>query len=218
MKVLDVIKLTCAYLGLYNDYLNYFEPSVNTNSQETLQGQIALQDIVPNSEEETSTTLEMPSEKKEILSLLILAFNNTQDKILKNINLITQETVTLENGKIDISKLSKKLNKVLKIFCNGKKLNYKVLDNFIVLDNAIDYNNIEIEYSYFLPYIETLNDETNLQNLIKLRTFALGVASEYCFISGLFDDAEIWNKKFLQELNEDRKSIKNFITPKRSWR
>lgn len=215
MKVLDIIKPVCAYLGLYQDYLTYFEPSISSKEEETLPNQVAINEINPLNVNDSN----IPKEKQEILSSLILAINNTQEKILKTISLVTEEKVLIKDNKIEFSNFSKKLNRVLSIISNNKKLKYKIFDNYIKLTDTIDFNEpLLIKYSYFLPFIENLEDEINLDNIIKLKTMALGVASEYCFISGLFDDAEIWNKKFLNELNEDSKNIKNFITPKRNWR
>lgn len=219
MKVLDIIKPVCAYLGLYQDYLNYYMPSAKP-PQEVLQNQISLQDLsMQINDENTTQPTTIPQEKKDVLSLLILAINNIQQKILKTINLVTEEEISLENNEINISSLSKKLNKVINIKSSGKKLNFAIVDNCIKVNNSYSINKtVKIKYSYFLPFIESLDDDLPLEVVVKERTIALGVTSEYCYIAGLFDDAEIWHKKFLQELNADSLNLKNFSTPKRSWR
>lgn len=215
MKVLDITKLACAYLGLYDDYKNYFEPSVATNEEEILPEQIAIDEITDEPHINT-----MPEEKKTELDLIILSINNMQEKLLKQKPLITKQEVKVNDNKIEFSTLPNRLNQVLSIKSKNLKLSFKILDDFILVDmpSSCSVKEVEIEYSYYLPKVESLKDIVNLDNLVKEHTLALGVASEYCYISGLFDDAEIWNKKFTSELEKDCEQIKSFIMPSRVWR
>ncbi len=216
MKVLDVIKLACAYLGLYDDFKTYFEPSTlnqEIEEENVLPEQIAISEVV-------ETPIQpMPEEKKEELELLLLSINNIQQKLLKEIPLITKEKIKIDTNKIDFLNLSNNHIRIINIKSKNKKLDFKTFDGYILLNDYFEYPiEVEIEYSYFLPKVSNLLDIINLDNTVKEHTLALGVASEYCYIQALFDDADIWNKKFSQELEIDKQKIRNFIIPKRNWR
>lgn len=186
MNVLNILKLTCAYLGFFDDFKTFFELTPET----------------------------LPPEKERELEILLLSVDNVQNRLLNSFPQITKENVEAQDNKIMLNSLTKTAKKVLSVKENGNNIKFKIYDNFILTNKN---GTFEVEYSYLLPKVLTKTDEIAL-NFLPERTFALGVASEYCFISGLFDDAVIWEEKFKSVLKKESEAVRTFIMPKRKWR
>ena len=93
------------------------------------------------------------------------------------------------------------------MFFEGKTSGIKNLQ----MDNALSA--IEIEY---LP-LEKQNEIECFSNKITEKVFAFGVAMEYCFIQGLYDDAQIWEKRFKDALLVRASKKSNMKLPVRRW-
>ena len=129
--------------------------------------------------------------------------------------LFSVEEVEFIDNSFAIADLTKKANNIFAVKDkNGLRKNYKIIDNKIVCDNS---GKFVVEYSF---YPETFKKDDNLDifgGKVSIKAFALGVASEYCFISGFFDDAKIWEERFVNCINSNLRKIGHSHMPKRRW-
>lgn len=138
----------------------------------------------------TSTT----AQKKE-LSMILRCLNLVYNEIASDyIPLIKTEIKIPNNGEILFSTLSEKILDVKRIEDKyGLRVDYKLYPNRIL---TID-GEVEITYSYEPDELASFssNMESFSEKLTE-RVVAYGVAMEYSFISGLHDDASIWETRF----------------------
>lgn len=155
-------------------------------------------------------------EQKEI-DLIINSINLTQQNIAtKYYSLIDVVKVTNSTGEIKYSDItSKHIYNILSVK-NAKNANLKyVLKPTSIVTNIGD---IVIKYSYF-PQDVTINDNLSVLSVkINERAILYGSISEYLFVKGIFDEAEMWEKKFRDEVNQIINIRKNAFIPPRTWR
>lgn len=132
----------------------------------------------------------------------------------EHIPLVFKENIKVDSTSFSVDNLTNKFYKIIKVLKNGKKQNYYLLGNNLILP-AGEY---EIWYQY-LPQ-DLLFSESNVETFggkLNARTYALGVAGEYCLIKGMYNTAEAFETRFLSSL----KAIKNYrphkTMPKRRW-
>ena len=188
MTVEEIVKTACMYLNKYEDFEKF------------------------TSGEETDITEDISRDFEKLLC----AINSINKKIADNLNLFKfNEVINVVENKISYKNLSKKCKSIKKItdFKNNKKISFKNYDNYVFLN----FNGkVNVEYIYYPEDLTQLNNEINLKSISK-RTFVLGVISEYCFMTGLFDDGEIWEQRFLQELKKEDGLHNCIILPTRKW-
>ncbi len=125
-----------------------------------------------------------------------------------------KQKVTATDGKIPFASLSNRAIDVYAVVKNGVKTDFKIFYDLIMVNGDGEY---EVEYSYepkkvllndFTPYLTARPSE---------RVFAYGVAREYSLISGLGEEAEIWDVRFKDAITAfNRKKTSAVIAP-RVW-
>ena len=188
MIVLDVLKDVSLYLNLTDN----FAPILNK-------------------------TGELTEENKLEFDKILLAINNVSRSVATKIApLKNQEVVLIENNFFDLNLLKKNLNYV----CCVKNISSSSKQKFNVFDNKLHTNFsglARVEYFYFSPKVTNENSPVELNKTINDKMFVLGVIAEYCFINGLFDDAQIWESRFLLEIDKNFVVKKGFNLPKKRW-
>lgn len=156
-------------------------------------------------------------ENKLEFDKILLAINNVNRSISTKIApLKNQEIVLIENNKFDLKNLKKNLNYV----CCVKNISSSLKQKFDVFGNELNTNFsglARVEYFYFPPKVVDENSPVERNITINDKMFVLGVIAEYCFINGLFDDAEIWERRFLAEIDKNFVVKKGFELPKKRW-
>lgn len=189
MTVLEVLENASLYLNLKEEFEGIFSGNSGAEvSKETL------------------------NQFDKLVSCLNIVANDIAGQYIK---LLTKEEVDFVNNSFNIVDLSKKPNNIFAVKDkNGLRKSYKIIDNKIVCDES---GKFIIEYSFY-PQVFNKNDDLNIfGGKISLKTFALGVASEYCFISGFFDDAKIWEERFINCINSNLRKVGRSHMPKRRW-
>ena len=188
MEVKKIIKLAAVYLQL-EDIL----------SLDTFGG------IVTEPEANTTKNLEL------LVRCLNLVYNELASDYVP---LKHTEEVVVETEEIDINTLEKRLISVLALADkDGKNAKYKVYPTTIKVANGT----YDIEYSY-LPQEVLLEDTIEaFGSKLTERIIAYGVASEYSLISGLFDEATLWKKRFLDSLLIATSKKSELKMPARRW-
>lgn len=197
MKLREIVKLSSIMLNL-DDVLSssklYDETFDITSEQTTLTGE---------------------DELDKTFNLLIRCFNLSYSEIATDyLPLINYETIEVTNKNFDLSKLSKKFFKLIKLEDkNSFDVKYTIYNNTLVAKDG-EYN---IIYCY-LPSFASLNsDVEDFNGKIVDRVFAYGLCKEYCYISGLYDEAESFKVKFEESLKALNSNKKNIVLPKRRW-
>ena len=188
MTIKNILKIACLFLG-----------------KENIVAALNLEDFSMASE----------GEKSEV-QFLISCLNLIQGEVATDyIPLNFKEKVASEDGKILIESLSKKLLEVVSVKDkNGYKIKFKNFPNHIEVDGVAG----EILYRYQPDEISELDDEIeNFSNKVTEKILAFGVAMEYCFIQGLYDDAQIWEKRFKDALLIRASKKSNMKLPVRRW-
>ncbi len=148
---------------------------------------------------------------------LQLALNLCYQDIAQNyLPLLYTQELTIENNKIYLSDITKELCQVYSITSIDGKKGYK----FKVFDNYIDTNVnglVKITYSY-VPVKLNLNDTiNNFAGRISKKCLAMGTVSEYCYISGLYEDAALWGERYKDDLKTETRKRGEIVLPKRRW-
>lgn len=200
MKLREIIKLSSIMLGL--DDILTMEELYNTSFD------ITDENSYLQSDEETNAI------NIRNLNLLVRCFNLAYSEIATDyVSLKFKETIEVATGYIDLGTLTKKFYKLINIEnSKGKKVKFEMYSNKLYLENGI----YTIIYSY-IPEFATLNTELEtFDGKILDRVFAYGLNKEYCYISGLYSEAESWKNKF-----EDSLKLvllkQNFNLPRRRW-
>ena len=196
MIVKDVVELAAVYLQL-EDVL------ATTNFTGTL-----------NANTNPSVTVDALTTRN--INLLIRCTSLVLGEIASDIMpLKTSESLSSSSGKILLSGLTAKVYKIISVKKDGSKISFKVYPTYIQI--YCDDGTFEIEYNYLPSAKTTLTDNIDeVGNFVDLRTIAYGVASEYAYISGLFEEAKMWEEKFKNALDTKTK-LKNYYLKARRW-
>ena len=155
------------------------------------------------------------SQQKEI-NILLRCLNLVYNQIATDyIPLIQTEKVVSINGEILFNSLSKKILDIKRIEDKCKlRVNYKLYPDRIKTINCEVY----ITYTYEPNELQELTStmETFSEKLTE-RVMAYGVAMEYSFISGLHDDASIWETRFKDGLLIASRKKSEMRLPSRRW-
>ena len=91
--------------------------------------------------------------------------------------------------------------------------------NFKILHNGIETKKGKVKVKYLYMPADVGYDDEILCYPTKMneRIFAYGVASEFLFIKGNFDEGDIWDKRFKDALLSLRHNHREMIMPNRRW-
>lgn len=196
MKVINVIKDTCTYLQLENEleYLNTYDEETKTFNGESVVNNTSL---VKN------------------LNLLVKCFNFVLNTVCSEyVKLKDSVWVHTTTGKISYDEISS--NEIVSVISceneSGKKIQFADFGGEIVINQT---GKIKVNYTYMLNDLE-ITDEVNVVTIPE-KTFAYGVASEYLYITKLFDDASVWDTRFKNSLLNLLSTKKQLYIKPRRW-
>lgn len=153
--------------------------------------------------------------EERTINLLIRCFNLIYCEIATDyFSLISQEKITVTGGSYKLSGLENQFYKLIKLEDSAyREPQYKIYDNTLYIKDG-EYS---IAYSYIPPKC-TLNSEVNNFNgKITDRIFVYGINKEYCFISGLYEEAESYRVKFEEGIKLVGRNQKNLTLYRRRW-
>ena len=149
--------------------------------------------------------------------VLFSALNIVNNEIASDyFPLFYKQEIDVTHNKIFNIDLNQELKDVYKISSldNSVSYRFKTFDNYIEVGANGKMN---ITYSYLPQKISMTDDLPNYSGKISVRTFALGVAAEYCFISNIFDEAEVWHRRFVDSIKNNLSKKSHITLPKRKW-
>ena len=107
--------------------------------------------------------------------------------------LVARQSFVVTNGRIRLSEFEKPLVSIRQIARNGREVEHKLHSGYINVPNG----NLHVEYSY-MPQIKTGEEQNPFE--ITPSAIEYGILSEYAFISGMMNEATVWNGKFTELL------------------
>ncbi len=188
MIVKDVIKLTATLLQL-NNFISggYFDEGETVTEEDEL----------------TAT-------------LLTNCFNIVNNTIATEyVPLIEEKECIVNDGKVAYSDLSDKTIMNIKSVkrLNGTPSRFSCFPTYI----KVDESKVNISFAYFPPSLSEQSTVNTFGIHISEQIYAYGMASEYCVVTGMYDDAAIWDNKFKNALQGVVKKLGNIKLKERSW-
>ena len=168
----DIIKLSATFLGL-SDVVDYLKDTNTSANQETL----------------------------EKLDDLILFANYVIREITKSYFPLshTEQVTSNESCEIEFSKLSKSAIAIKSIKNTlNQCVTFNLYPSFIKV--GFPERKYTVTYNYVPNKIQSLDDTLNLPLGLGIEVISYGVASEYALSRLLYDEADMWESKFKNAL------------------
>lgn len=130
--------------------------------------------------------------------------------------LVESETIALKDGKFDYDLFAHRVLEILKIVdvTSGTSVKFEQKPSFCVVFSK---GNVEVRYSY-LPEDISVEDECVMSSKITSKTLALGAASEYCLIEGMYEQSALFGDKFREEMKNICRRNNEIRVKPRVWR
>ena len=142
------------------------------------------------------------------VNYLNLVRNEIASEYISNVK---REKVTVEGGKIDFSRLSEEVIEILSVKDNfGNSLKFDVYEDHILVDGTT----VEVRYNAS-PRNLNINDE--FYSTIPERVYAYGIMREHCFVQTLYEDASVWEERFINSLQALERKKNETVVPRRRW-
>lgn len=188
MTAKEIIKNVCTYLGK-EELLNssFFE----TDGQEPTKEQT-----------------------KQINKMIDCLNYITEELATEYLPILKTKEVTLNSGAITLKEIDSKLQEIISVkTLNGKTLRYIIAnDKMICLATRV-----VISYKVYPETITFTSSAENFGGKISARVIAYGVASEYCFLEMLYDDATLWESRYKNALLVASRKKGEIKLKKRGW-
>lgn len=188
MKVEEIIKLTCNYLQL-DDILKL----------NVLGGNQSFTD-----------------ETQKDFNLLLTCANLVNNQIASEyIKLFKTAQVKSSDGMISYNIITnEKLHEIYAVKDKyGNRLIYKTFADYLKTVSG----EVEITYTYLPQKVELASDINYYKTKISERVFAYGVAAEYCFIKGLYDDSTMWDLRLKNSLMATSSKKGEIVVKPKRW-
>ncbi len=152
-------------------------------------------------------TLESVNLLTNLCSLVIDELSSTY------IPLIKKEIVSFSNGKYSLSQFREKIIKIIAVYnLDGEKVDFSLDDNYVCA-NVVKCS---VEYQY-APKNYGLEETIGYEEKdLSISALAYGVAAEYSITQGLFEQAVMYHKRFVDTIAEFCVP-KNKMIKTRSW-
>ena len=143
---------------------------------------------------------------------LVRCFNLVYEEVSSSyLPIVKIEKVQTSDGKVMFSSLSQKVVDVIEVRNgHGRKIKFRKFDSYIF---ALA-DTVEVYYKT-LPATLALTGE--FSSLLPERVFAYGVAREYFYLTGMDDEAEIYDNRFKDSLLVLLGKNKEVVMPARGW-
>ena len=150
----------------------------------------------------------------EETAALVRCFNLVENEVaLDYFPLIAEETIKTDTGRVAYKDLGKAAVRILGVKTEvGNAIDYKLYPEYLSAQPGI----LVIGYTY-TPEKKTLEGTSDFQLVVSERLLAYGVAAEYCFATGYYEEGEAWNKKYKAALAAAYRSTPAKSLRSRRW-
>lgn len=149
------------------------------------------------------------------LRLLIRCVNLVVKEIACDyIPLLHTQKMTAVDGKIPYTQFEKTLLEIKSVKDEGgNSVRYFTLPDCV----AVEDGNFEVSYA-FIPKDKAFFDDLDFAGTkASDRVFAYGAAAEFCLISGMYDEALMWERRYKDALLVATRKNTEVIMPRRRW-
>ncbi len=145
---------------------------------------------------------------------LLRCYNIVENEIaLDYLPLTAEETVVCSTGALPYTSFMRSPVSILSITDEyGNKLPFTVFPEYVRLRAGTAV----ATYSYS-PESKRISDYSDYSARVGERTFAYGVACEYCLVSGLYEEALVWDKKYKDALLCAQNASRPRVIRSRRW-
>ena len=145
---------------------------------------------------------------------LLRCFNVVENEIaLDYLPLHAEQEVNTKTGEIKYTALHKNVVGVLRVRDeSGKSIPFKLFPDQLKTQSG----KIVITYTY-APEEKTLTDECECRIQVSKRLLAYGIAAEYAFAQGMFEEAAVWDKKYKDAIEAANCKKPSHILRSRRW-
>ncbi len=145
---------------------------------------------------------------------LLHSFNVVENELAMDyLPLYAEDEIVTASGSVFYTVLTRKPVRILGVKDgNGNSLFYQVFPEYV----KAQVGKVRIRYTY-MPNEKTLYDQSDYHLQASERLLALGVAVEYCLSRGMFEDANVWDKKYKQALKSAYKGYPSVVLRTRRW-
>ncbi|HEY8390162.1 MAG TPA: hypothetical protein VIL26_04335 [Clostridia bacterium] len=181
---------------------------IDTATMLKLDAVLALPEIGGDAEDEQA---------QKDLDLIKKCINLTLNEIASDyIPLNYVQDVLVADGKIPYTALNKTALKIKSIKDDkGKDCFFKVYPSYIYTDCE---GNCEIEYCYIPAQVEELDQVIENDPKVTSRLIAYGAAREYCLVMSMYEEAQSFDSRYKQTLQNIASQNTVLKIPKRLWR
>lgn len=154
-------------------------------------------------------------EQMKEINLLVDCVNLTNSNIATNyVKLYDYKTVKVENSFVEYSDITDKMiYDIVSIKSKNCQVDYQVLSSGVL----VNAKEIDVKFSYFPKDVNLEGEIVNYGHKVNERVFVYGVISEYLYVKGVFDEAQLWEEKFKIEMKNCMKTAKSYKYNKRRW-
>ncbi len=163
-------------------------------------------------EDELDDLANMSEASTALLNKLVRCFNLVRNEIAgEYIKELQKEQVKVTEGQISFSSLSHEVLDIVKITdIYGQDVDYTVENGTI----KVDENNVFVYYN-IVPAKLTIDG--SFDSIVPERVYAYGVTREYYFSQTLYEDAKIWDSRFIASLENYARKKGETVMPGRRW-
>lgn len=118
------------------------------------------------------------------------------------------ENLTVRDGRLYYSEFTKPVKDVMKVKRNGREIGFKLYPLYLAADED---GEVSVSYVYHPYELSALNQEAELPPQYTPSAIAAGVASEYYYRSGLYDEGLYYKNRYdntVLNLSRKRNPIK----------
>lgn len=130
------------------------------------------------------------------------------------IPLIHTQTLTASDGKIPYSQFEKTLLEIKRVKNQkGEDVRFFTLPEYMAVEDGV----YEVSYAFIPRDKEFFDDLDFAGTKASDRVFAYGAAAEFCLISGMYDEALMWERRYKDALLVATRKTTEVVMPKRRW-
>lgn len=130
------------------------------------------------------------------------------------IPLIKKETLMPKENRIYFRELEREITHIVTVKQKGVKARFRLLGDSLMLPQNAE---TEVTYAY-KPLKAALDGSSEWEGGIPgSKTVALGIASEYCLLEGMTDDALVFDRRFKDAIDSRRPDRTDKRMPPRRW-
>lgn len=152
--------------------------------------------------------------KKEVETLLS-CYNLVENELaLDYYPLVAEEEISTDTGRLDFGLLKKPVVRFLAVQdAYGIHVPYTLYVGYL----KTSAGTVKLRYTYTPSLEKGLSDACECALGVSERMMAYGVAAEYCFMNGLYEEGEAWSKKYRDSIMATYRAQKSKTIAARRW-